>query len=86
MFGFFIKNQVSADVWVYVWIFSLVSLLDMSALGPIPFCFYYYSSTELEIEDSDTSSISFIIQNCFSFPEFLCFHMKIKIVLSIPVY
>ena len=36
--------------------------------------------------DGDTSSSSLIAQNCFSDPGgFLCFHMKLKIVLSISV-
>lgn len=29
-FGFFVKNQVCIDVWIYFWFFSLISLINMS--------------------------------------------------------
>lgn len=43
------------------------------------FC-YYGSSVQFEIRDSDTSSGSFIIQDCFSFLGFscVCFYMKLN--------
>ena len=44
-------------------------LINMPVFMPIPCCFYYYSSVvQLEVRTSKTSSISFIIQNCFSYP------------------
>ena len=53
---------------------------------PVPFCFCYYNSVvQLEIEEGDTSSSSFIIQDCFSYPGFSVFSYKFKIVLSGPV-
>jgi hypothetical protein len=37
---------------------------------------------QVKIRDNDTSSSSFIIQNCFSYAGFLCSHMKLRLVLS----
>ena len=53
---------------------------------PIQFLFCYCSCLgQFEIRYGDSSSSSFIIQDCFTHPGMLCFHMKQKIVLSRPV-
>jgi hypothetical protein len=58
----------------------------MSVFMPVPCCFYCYSSlVQLEIGNGVTSSSSFIVQDCFSYPVFFCFYMKLKSVLSISV-
>ena len=49
----------------------------------IPCDFYYYNSiVELEVRDGDTSGISLIVQDCFSYPDFLFFLKKLSVVLS----
>ena len=41
---------------------------------PIPSCFHYYSSVvELKVRDCDASRGSFLVQNCFDYPEFFVF-------------
>ena len=59
---------------------------NSSVFMQISDCFHYYISVvELEITDGDTSGISFIEQNCFSYPEFCFvsfFYMKLNTVLS----
>jgi hypothetical protein len=65
---FFIKDQMSIGVWIYVWVFNLILLISMSVYVPIPCSFHYYGSVvQLEIKDSDTSSSSFIVQDCFRY-------------------
>lgn len=50
---------------------------------PTPCWFYYCNSlVQLKIWGGNTSSRSFITQECFSHPGFLCFHIKLKIVFS----
>lgn len=40
---------------------------------------YFISVVQFEIGDYDISSNTFIAQNYFSYPRFLCFHMELKI-------
>lgn len=82
--SFFIKNQLSLGVWIYVWVFNLIPLINMSLFVPIPWCFYYcISVVQLEIGDRDTSHSSFIIQYYFRYPEFFVFPCEaLKNVLS----
>ena len=59
---FFIKNQESTGVWIYVWVFDLIPLTTVSIFMPISCSFNYYSSVvELEIRDGDISGSSFIV-------------------------
>jgi hypothetical protein len=87
------KYQISdIDVWIYIWIFNFITLINAFVFMPIPCSFYYYFSVvQLKIRDSDTSSSSFIVQDCFIYHEFLVFlvvagffspHLKLKIVFS----
>ena len=79
----FIKCQVFEDVWIDVWVFYLVPLVLLSVLMPISGCFQYCSSVvEFEVRDCDASRSSFIMQDCFGYPGFLLFHMKLSTVLS----
>ena len=48
----------------------------------IPRCFHYYSSViVLDVLDGDTSGSSFTVRDCFGYPGFLVFHMKLSFVL-----
>lgn len=50
---------------------------------PIAQCIYYQNSVvQIEIEDGDICNSFLITQNCFSFLFCVCFHRKLKIVLS----
>jgi hypothetical protein len=82
-FGFLVKNQVSVGMWVCFCFFYLILLLNLSVFMPITCRFYYYCSVvQLGIRDDDTSSSSFIVEDCFSYPEILFFHMKLSIVCN----
>jgi hypothetical protein len=49
-FYFFIKNQVSIGVWIYIWVFNFILLTTLSVVIPILCVVYYYSSiVDLEI-------------------------------------
>ena len=46
-------------------------------------CFHYCSSvTELDVRHGDASGRSFIEQDCFGYPGFFVFHIKLSIVFS----
>ena len=50
---------------------------------PIPGYFQYCSSVvEFEVRDCDASSDSFIVQDCFGYPGFLLFHVKLSVILT----
>ena len=76
--------QVSIGVWIYVWGFTLIPLIDVSIFVPIPRSFFhYYSSVEQnEIVKGDNPSNSFIVQNYFSYCIFFSFPYEVEIVLS----
>lgn len=76
---------MSIDVWIYVWFFSLVPLIKASVFMLIPCWFYYYRFVgHIDIRNGDNgerSSRSFIVQDCFSNPWFLCIHLNWRIIL-----
>lgn len=60
-------------MWISVWVFNLIPLINISVYVPIKCSFYYsISGVQLEIGNGDTSYSSFIIQNCFSFHVLFC--------------
>ena len=74
---------MSIGVCIYIWVLDLIPFIHLSVSIPIPCGFYYCSSVaELETRENDTSRISFIVQNSFSYLGFLFFHKKLNIVLS----
>jgi hypothetical protein len=65
---------MSIRVCVYIWVFDLIPLINKPVYMSIPCGFYYYNSEiQLEIENGDTTSSSFIVQDCFSYPELFVF-------------
>ena len=49
---------------------------------PTPGCFKYYSFVvEFKVRDCDASRSSFIVQDCFGYPGFFLFHMKLSTIL-----
>lgn len=72
--GLFIKKSNFISMWIYVWIFKSIPLINVSILGVVDLIFYYYRSVvQLEIGASYTSHGSFSIQNCFSYSGFFIF-------------
>jgi hypothetical protein len=59
------------------------SILQHIGFMPIP-CYFYYCGfvVQLEIRNADTTSSSFIIQDCFSCPGLLLFPYEAEIVFS----
>ena len=46
---------------------------------PIPSCFYYcISVVEFEVRDGDASRSSFIVWDCFGYPEFFVFPYEVE--------
>lgn len=79
-----IKNQLSIAMCIYGSVFNLILSISMSVFVPIWCCFYYYNFIVwLEIVLVRTSAFllifSIILAILFLF---VCFHIKLKIVLS----
>lgn len=75
----------SLAVWIYIWVFNSIPLINMPVFMLISCCFYYnISVVKLEIRNCETRRRSFIIQNHFSSSVFIdfCFHMKLRIVFQ----
>ena len=54
--GFFIKNKMSVDMWIYILGLDSSPLIKQSILMPIADSFHYYCFVvQLEVNDSDTS-------------------------------
>ena len=86
LFFFFVKNQVFIGLWINDWVFNLVPLVFLSIFMPIPGYFQYYSSIEeFKVRDCDVSRSSFILQDCFGYPVFLPFHLKLSTIHSTDV-
>ena len=67
-----LSKIVSLGIWFHVWIFDLILLIKVSASVPIVCSFYHYCSVvQLEVRDGDSSQSSFIVQDCFAYPDFL---------------
>ena len=78
-FSFFIKNQVFIGVWIDIWVFDSIPLVNLSVFMSIPSCFYYCCSVvELDVRDGDASRNSFIVKNCFGYPGFFGFPCEVN--------
>jgi hypothetical protein len=79
--GLFIRNQVCIVEWLYVLVFNSITLtiISVSVFMPMACSFYYYNSVvQVEFRDGDTSSISFIVQDCFSYPGLSVFPYEVE--------
>ena len=45
IFSFFVKNQVFIGLWINIWIFDSIILVNLSVLMSITSIFHYHSST-----------------------------------------
>jgi hypothetical protein len=74
---------VPIGLWVYFWLFDLVSLINISVCTStiVAFLNHHLSVTQLEIRDGDSSQSSFIVQDYLVYTGFF-FHMKLTIALS----
>lgn len=68
------KNQIPISVWISVFVFNFVLLINMSIFISIhcSFFFHYNFVAEFEIRCSDSPWSSFTIQEYFSYPGFVC--------------
>lgn len=64
--------DLHSSLHFYIWVFSLIPLINLSVFMAIPCAFYYYSSVvKLEIRDGDASRITFIVQDFYSYVRFV---------------
>ena len=58
----FVKNQVFIGLWINIWVFDSIPLVNTSVLMPIPSSFHYCCSViEFEVRDGNASRSSFIV-------------------------
>jgi hypothetical protein len=63
MFGFFVKDQVTVNVWFYFWVLNSNPLINMSVSFPKPCsCYHYCSVVKLEVRDGDSPTCPFIVK------------------------
>ena len=71
-FSFFVKNQVFIGVWINIWVFYSILLVNISVYMPISIWFFYCISViELDVRDGNASTSWFIVQYSFGYP--VCF-------------
>ena len=65
-FSFFVKNQVFIVVWINIWVFKLIPLVNLYDFMASSSCFHYCSSViELDVKDGE---IPLLYQIVFIFP------------------
>ena len=68
-------------VWIYILVFDLIPLVNLSVFMLTSSWFHSWSSVvELEVRNGDVSESCFIVQNCFGHP--LSFVCPYEVVLS----
>ena len=69
------------SVWVYFWGFYSVSLIDMSAFVPIPYCFDYYSFIVLSLVwEVRPPALFFFLRIALAMLDFSWFHINLRII------
>ena len=81
VFGFFVVNELTINVWVYFWILYPIPLIYVSVFMPIPNCFSYYSFIiAFEIMELDAYSFCFfpkiVIFGVFCSPTYCLFFFR----------
>jgi hypothetical protein len=86
--GFFLKSQVTIDVWVYFLVFNSIQLIYLSVSEPILSGFYYYFPlVQLGVRDHDYPRSWFcflfvclfvLIARCF------CYSVFVVVVVLFP--
>ena len=76
--GQFFKDKMPSGMCIYLWAFSLVPLIFISVLVPVPYClddgsFVVYS----EVRQIDSSSSILLSQDCFGYLRFFVFPYKL---------
>ena len=78
IFSSLVENQVFIGLWVNIWVFYSIPLVDFSVFMPVPSCFHYCSSViEFEVRDGNASRSSFIVLDSFGYPGFFVFPYKV---------
>ena len=72
-FGFFVKNLVFIDVWIYVTVFDWIPLIHVSVFMPIPIFFITQLCSKAWSWGWWCLRSSFIVHDCFSYHGFFCF-------------
>ena len=78
----FVKDKLSIDVWIYLWVFWFVPLICISVFVPVPYCLDDCGFVvETEVRQIDSSSSILLSQDWFGYLRFVFFFcISIQIV------
>ena len=66
-------------MWINIWVFDSIQLVNFPVFMPVPSCFHYcHSVIELDVRDGDASGSPFIVQDCFGYPGFFAFPYEVE--------
>jgi hypothetical protein len=72
--GFFVKDQETIGVWVYVWVFHPIPLIYLPVSVPIPCVFFflnhYCSVVQLEFSVGDSREVLLLLRTVFAILSF----------------
>ena len=75
------KSQLAIDVWLYLWTFYFVPLIQISVFVPVPYCLDDCGLVVgLEVRQVDSSTSILLSQDCFGYSRFFFFCISIQIV------
>ena len=78
IFASFVKDEVSAGGWIYLWAFYFVPLICISVFVPVPYCLDDCGFiVEPEVRQVDSSSSILLSQDCFWLFEVFCISIQI---------
>ena len=71
------KDKVFIGVWIHLWAFYFVPLINISVFVPVPYCLDDCGFVvEPEVRQVDSSSSILLSQDCFGYPRFFVFPYK----------
>ena len=82
-FSSLVKNKVFVGLWIYIWVFDSIALVNISVFVPIPGSSHYCSSViQFEVRDGNASRTTFLYRIVLAILGFLFCYINLIIVLS----
>ena len=77
-FSSLVENQVFIGLWINIWVFDLIPLVNIYVFVPVPNSFHYCCSViGFEVRDGNASRSTFVVQDCFGYPGFFVLSYKV---------
>jgi hypothetical protein len=85
IFGNFVKNQLTVEAWVYLWVFYSIPLVYVFVYILLPYCFCYYKTLKYNLKSGVVIPpvlFFFFLRIDLAIQGLLCFHINFMIVFS----